>query len=133
MFHNILTGTSAAGGMSSILFLVIISVVFYFFLIRPENKRKKKLTEMRNNISLGDEIVTIGGIMGKVVQVTEDTVTFETGEDRVRLQVTKWAISSNVREEKERAAQEAAARAAKSKKKAKTSGEENSVDEAPKD
>lgn len=135
MFHNILTGTSAAGGMSSILFLVIIFVVFYFFLIRPENKRKKKLTEMRNNISLGDEIVTIGGIMGKVVQVTEDTVTFETGEDRVRLQVTKWAISSNVREEKERAAQEAAARAAKakSKKKAKTSGEENSVDEVPKD
>ena len=135
MFHNILTGTSAAGGMSSILFLVIIFVVFYFFLIRPENKRKKKLTEMRNNISLGDEIVTIGGIMGKVVQVTEDTVTFETGEDRVRLQVTKWAISSNVREEKERAAQEAAARAAKakSKKKAKTSGEENSVDEAPED
>lgn len=134
MFHNILTGTSAAGGMSSILFLVIIFVVFYFFLIRPENKRKKKLTEMRNNISLGDEIVTIGGIMGKVVQVTEDTVTFETGEDRVRLQVTKWAISSNVREEKERAQQEAAARAAKaSKKKAKTSGEENSVDEAPKD
>lgn len=133
MYHNILTGTSAAGGMSSILFLVIIFVVFYFFLIRPENKRKKKLTEMRNNISLGDEIVTIGGIMGKVVQVTEDTVTFETGEDRVRLQVTKWAISSNVREEKERAAQEAAARAAKSKKKAKTSGEENSVDEAPKD
>ena len=134
MFHNILSsGAAGAGGMSSILFLVIIFVVFYFFLIRPENKRKKKLTEMRNNISLGDEIVTIGGIMGKVVQVTEDTVTFETGEDRVRLQVTKWAISSNVREEKERAAQEAAARAAKSKKKAKTSGEENSVDEAPKD
>ena len=116
MFHNILTGTSAAGGMSSILFLVIIFVVFYFFLIRPENKRKKKLTEMRNNISLGDEIVTIGGIMGKVVQVTEDTVTFETGEDRVRLQVTKWAISSNVREEKERAAQEAAARAARARR-----------------
>ena len=129
MFHNILTSTGAAGGMSSILFLVIIFVVFYFFLIRPENKRKKKLNDMRNNISLGDEIVTIGGIMGKVVQVTEDTITFATGEDRVRLQVTKWAISSNVREEKERAAQEAAARAAKaSKKKAKTSGEENSVD-----
>ena len=130
MFQNILSGATATGsGMSSIIFLVIIFVVFYFFLIRPENKRKKKLTEMRNSISLGDEIVTIGGIMGKVVQVTEDTITFETGEDRVRLQVTKWAISSNVREEKERAAQEAAARAAKAnKKKAKTSGEENSVD-----
>ncbi len=133
MFFNVLSGTSgsgAAGSMSSILFLVIILVVFYFFLIRPENKRKKKLNDMRNSIELGDEIVTIGGIMGKVVQVTEDTITFETGEDRVRLQVTKWAISSNVREEKERAAQEAAARAAKAnRKKAKTSGEENSVDE----
>ena len=132
MFFNLLSNDAAAasglGGMSSILFLVIIFVVFYFFLIRPENKRKKKLTEMRNNITIGDEIVTIGGIMGKVVQVTEDTITFETGEDRVRLQVTKWAISSNVREEKQRAEQEAAARAAKSKKKAKTSGEENSVD-----
>ncbi len=130
---NVLSGTTTQaagmGGMSSILFLVIIFVVFYFFLIRPENKRKKQLNEMRSNISLGDEIVTIGGIMGKVVQVTEDTITFETGEDRVRLQVTKWAISSNVREEKERAAQEAAAKAAKAKrKKAKTSGEENSVD-----
>ena len=130
--HVILSGTTTGGmgGMSSILFLVIIFVVFYFFLIRPENKRKKKLNDMRNSIELGDEIVTIGGIMGKVVQVTEDTITFETGEDRVRLQVTKWAISSNVREEKERAAQEAAARAAKAnRKKAKTSGEENSVDE----
>ena len=131
MFFNVLTSGAAnggLGGMSSILFLVIIFVVFYFFLIRPENKRKKQLNEMRSNISLGDEIVTIGGIMGKVVQVTEDTITFETDEDRVRLQVTKWAISSNVREEKQRAEQEAAARAAKSKKKAKTSGEENSVD-----
>ena len=133
MFFNVLTsGTTngGLGGMSSILFLVIIFVVFYFFLIRPENKRKKQLNEMRSNISLGDEIVTIGGIMGKVVQVTEDTITFETGEDRVRLQVTKWAISSNVREEKQRAEQQAAARAAKAnRKKAKTSGEENSVDE----
>ena len=134
MFFNVLSGNASTagtmGGMSSILFLVIIFVVFYFFLIRPENKRKKQLNEMRSNISLGDEIVTIGGIMGKVVQVTEDTITFETGEDRVRLQVTKWAISSNVREEKQRAEQQAAARAAKAnRKKAKTSGEENSVDE----
>ena len=128
---NLLDGATTGGmggSMGSILFLVIIFVVFYFFLIRPENKRKKKLNDMRSNITLGDEIVTIGGIIGKVVQVTDDTITFETGEDRVRMQVTKWAISSNVREEKERAQQEAAAKAAKAKKKAKTSGEENSVD-----
>lgn len=129
MFLNFLSTAATGGGMSGILFLVIIVVVFYFFLIRPENKRKKQLTQMRDNLTIGDEIVTIGGIMGKVVQVTEDTITFETGEDRVRLQVTKWAISTNVREEKAKAAQQAAARNAKTKKKAKTSGEENSIDE----
>ena len=129
MFLNVLSSAGgAASGFSSIFFLIIIFVVFYFFMIRPENKRKKQLNEMRDHTAVGDEIVTIGGIMGKVVQVTGDTITFETGEDRVRMQVTKWAISTNVREEKQRAEQEAAARAAKSKKKAKTSGEENSVD-----
>lgn len=135
MFLNVLSSASAGGGFSSIFFLIIIFVVFYFFMIRPENKRKKQLNEMRDNTAVGDEIVTIGGIMGKVVQVTGDTVTFETGEDRVRMQVTKWAISTNVREEKQRAAAQAAARNARAnKKKAKTSGEENSiVDEKPKD
>ena len=54
---------------------------------------------MRANRKAGDEIVTIGGLMGKVVHVTDDTVTFETGEDQVRIQVTKWAISTNVRAE----------------------------------
>ena len=82
--------------MYSMLMLVVVFAIMYFLLIRPENKRKKEQDEMRNNISLGDEIVTIGGIIGKVVQVTEETVTFETGEDRVRLQVKKWAISSKV-------------------------------------
>ncbi len=125
MIFNVLT-TPAAGGASSLIFLVVIFVVFYFFLIRPENKRKKQLTEMRNAISVGDEIVTIGGIMGKIVQVTEDTLTLETGEDRVRIQFAKWAVSSNVREEKAKAA---AQQQAKGKKAAKTSGEENKVDE----
>ena len=135
MFLNVLSSASAGGGFSSIFFLIIIFVVFYFFMIRPENKRKKQLNEMRDNTAVGDEIVTIGGIMGKVVQVTGDTITFEAGEDRVRMQVTKWAISTNVREEKQRAAAQAAARNARAnKKKAKTSGEENSiVDEKPKD
>lgn len=136
MFNNILTAgsTAGAGGMSfsSIFFLIIIFVIFYFFLVRPENKRKKQLTEMRSSLSVGDEIVTIGGMMGKIVQTTEDTITFETGEDRVRIQVAKWAISTNVRDEKARQAQQQAQ--AKSgwfgykKSSAKTSGEENSVD-----
>lgn len=124
---NILATTAAApgGAYQSLIFLAIIFVVFYFFLIRPEKKRKQKLEEMRSAITVGDEIVTIGGIMGKVVQATEDTITFETGEDRVRIQVTKWAISVNVREEQKKAQQN---KNTADKKKAKTSGEDNSVE-----
>lgn len=134
MFGTILTsGTTATGGYSSLLFLAIIFVVFYFFLIRPENKKKKQLNEMRSALSVGDDIVTIGGMMGKVVQVTEDTVTFETGEDRVRIQVTKWAISTNVREEAKAKAQQQQQGTGlfgfkKAKSEAKTSGEDKSID-----
>ena len=73
---------------------VVLIVVFYFFLIRPENKKKKKLEDMRNQLGVGDEITTIGGIIGKIVSIKDDTITFETGEDRVRMQVAKWAIST---------------------------------------
>ena len=100
----------------SLLMLVAVFAVMYFLMIRPENKRKREQEEMRNNISLGDEIITIGGMVGKVVQVTEETVTFETGEDRVRIQVKKWAIQTNERAE---AKAKEAAEAKKNAKKAK--------------
>ena len=82
------------GNFSYILMFVVLIVVFYFFLIRPENKKKKKLEDMRNQLTVGDEITTIGGIIGKIVNIKDDTITFETGEDRVRMQVAKWAIST---------------------------------------
>lgn len=90
---------AAAGGGSMIMMIVLMFVVFYFFIIRPENKRKKKSEDMRNSLTIGDEIVTIGGITGKIVQVTEDTITFETGEDRVRIQTKKWAVSTTAKME----------------------------------
>ena len=96
--------SAAAGGSSMIIMLVLMFGIFYFLIIRPENKKKKKTEEMRSALSLGDEITTIGGITGKIVQVTEDTITFETGEDRVRLQVKKWAISTTAKMEAEEAA-----------------------------
>ena len=102
--------------MYSIIMLVVVFAIMYFLMIRPENKRKKEQEEMRNNISLGDEIITIGGMVGKVVQVTEETVTFETGEDRVRIQVKKWAVQTNERAE---AKAKEAAEAKKNAKKAK--------------
>jgi len=82
------------GGMEMILMIVVMVAIFYFFMIRPENKKKKRLAEMRSSLSTGDTITTIGGIFGKVVSVNEEKVTFETGEDRVRIQVAKWAIST---------------------------------------
>ncbi len=94
-------GTLGLGGM--LIPLILMFVLMYFLMIRPESKRKKKAEEMRNNLSLGDEITTIGGLTGKIVQVTEDTVTFETGEDRVRIQTKKWAIQTTAKMEAEEA------------------------------
>jgi len=77
-----------------IIVLVGMVAVFYFFMIRPEQKKKKKLAEMRESLSAGDSITTIGGIFGKVVSIDDDKITFETSEDRVRIQVAKWAVST---------------------------------------
>ena len=85
----------AAGGGSGIIIMVVMLVLLYVLMIRPENKKRKKAEEMRNNLSVGDKITTIGGIVGKIVDISGDLITFETGEDRVRLQVTKWAVSTN--------------------------------------
>ena len=77
-----------------IIMIVAMIAVFYFFMIRPEKKKKKALADMRDSLSVGDSITTIGGIMGKVVSVDGEKITFETSEDRVRVQVAKWAIST---------------------------------------
>ena len=82
-----------------ILILVVFFLIMYFIMIRPEKKKQKKIEAMRNALTVGDEIVTIGGIMGIVVNVTEDNITIETGEDKVRIKFKKWAVSSNVRAE----------------------------------
>jgi len=77
-----------------IIMIVAMIAIFYFFMIRPEKKKKKALADMRDSLSVGDSITTIGGIMGKVVSVDGEKITFETSEDRVRVQVAKWAIST---------------------------------------
>lgn len=79
---------------SSILMIVLMVAVFYFLVIRPENKRKKQAEEMRNSIRKGERITTIGGMVGRVVQVNDATVVFETSEDRVRIEIAKWGIQS---------------------------------------
>ena len=79
---------------SMIIMIVLMFAIMYFLMIRPENKRKKKAQEMRDSLKKGDVITSIGGIVGKIVQVNKDTIIIETSEDRVRMELTKWAVSS---------------------------------------
>lgn len=79
---------------SWILMLVLMFAMLYFFMIRPENKRKKEAENLRNSLAVGDEITTIGGMTGTVCAVKENTIVFETGADRVRIEITKWAVST---------------------------------------
>ena len=81
-------------GLTTLIPLILIIAVFYFFMIRPENKKKKKAAEMRANLKVGDMITTIGGVIGTVCAVKEETIVIETGADRVRIEFTKWAIST---------------------------------------
>ena len=79
---------------SWIVMLVLMFAPLYFFMIRPENKRKKEAENLRNSLAVGDEITTIGGMTGTVCAVKENTIVFETGADRVRIEITKWAVST---------------------------------------
>ena len=78
----------------TILMIVVMLAIMYFMMIRPENKRKKKAQEMRDSLKKGDVITTIGGIVGRIVSVSKDTIVVETSDDRVRMELTKWAVSS---------------------------------------
>ncbi len=106
-----------AGGGGTIIMLVVMVAVFYFMLIRPENKRKKEAEQMRSSVKVGDEITTIGGIVGTVVHVKDDKFVLETSADQVRIEFNKWAISTN--ETAAAAAKEEAKKAAEAKAKAK--------------
>ena len=80
--------------MSTVIMLVLMFGMLYFFMIRPENKRKKEAQNLRDSLAVGDEITTIGGITGTICAVKESTIVIETGADRVRIEMTKWAVSS---------------------------------------
>lgn len=78
----------------TIIMLIAMVAIMYFLMIRPENKRKKKAQEMRDSLKKGDVITTIGGIIGRIVSVSKDTIVIETSDDRVRMELAKWAVSS---------------------------------------
>ena len=79
---------------SGFLIIIVFFVIMYFFIVRPQKKKDKEAAQMRDSLEVGDEVVTIGGVVGKVVNVKDDTVIIETGGDRNRLTFLKTAISS---------------------------------------
>ncbi|MBO5836300.1 MAG: preprotein translocase subunit YajC [Oscillospiraceae bacterium] len=110
----------------TIIMIVGMIAVFYFMIIRPENKRKKEAENLRSSIKVGDEITTIGGITGKVVNVKEDRFVIETGADQVRIELMKWALSTN--DSAAAAAKEEAAKKAEEKAKAKAAKKAKNAD-----
>lgn len=80
--------------MSSFIMIAILFALMYFMMIRPEKKRKQQAQQMRDGLKKGDTVTTIGGVIGKVVSLTNDTFVMETSEDRVRVEFAKWALSS---------------------------------------
>ncbi len=105
-------GTTPSAG-SSILSLIIpfalIIIVFYFFMIRPQKKQEKEAAQMRDSLRVGDEVTTIGGIIGRVVSIKDETFTLETSRDRTKMRFLRSAIKSvDVKVEDVRAAAEKA-------------------------
>ena len=98
---------------SMIIILVVMVAVFYFLIIRPEKKKKKEEEKLRNSLKIGDKITTIGGIVGKIVDLKDDNIVIETSMDRVRMELAKWSVMTNntAQEAAQKARAEAAAAA----------------------
>ena len=116
--------------MESMIMIVALMAVMYFFMIRPENKRKKQAQNMRDSLKKGDMITTIGGIVGKVVDVKEENIVIETSMDRVRMELAKWSVmTNNTAQEAAQKARAEAQAAAKEKAAAKKAEKERKKNE----
>ena len=94
LYPMLLEGSSntSGGNLLSLLIFPILLVVMYFFMIRPQRKQEKEATAMRNSLSVGDEVTTIGGIIGRVINVKDDTFVLETTRDRTRIRFERSAV-----------------------------------------
>ena len=92
------TANSGSGGSPWLLivYIVVIVAIFYFLMIRPQRKKQKKEEAMRNNVQIGDEIITIAGVYGRVVAIKEDSFIIESGPDRAKQRIARWAIQQNL-------------------------------------
>ena len=126
MFNFMEAAVPVGGSLAStVIMLALMFAIFYFMLIRPENKRKKEAEQMRSSVKVGDHITTIGGIVGVVVNVKDEKFVIETGADQVRIELAKWALSSNETAAEAAKAEAKKAQAAKAKEKATKKAEKN--------
>ena len=117
-------GTTGTNPMSLIMIVGMVALM-YFMVLRPQKKKQKEEQEMRDSIQIGDEITTIGGIMGRVVTVKDDSIVIETGTDRTKLKMQRWAIQTNETANERMAAEKKAAEDAK-----KAQSEKTAIDQA---
>ena len=89
------SGKGGASQYSFIILMLVMVVLMYFTMIRPQKKRQKEEQEMRSSLEIGDEIITIGGIVGKVVTIREEDLIIETGADRNKMRIQRWAVNTN--------------------------------------
>ena len=122
---NFLTTSTTPGLASPLIMMVLMFAIFYFMLIRPENKRKKEAEQMRASVKKGDKITTIGGIVGTVVDVKENNIVIETSADQVRIEIAKWALSTNETAAEAAKVEAQKAQEAKAKAKAAKKAEKN--------
>ena len=125
MLNFLTTAANTQGMTSTIIMLVMMLGIMYFMLIRPENKRKKEAEQMRSALKVGDEVTTIGGIIGTVVHVKDEKFVMETGADQVRIEFAKWALSTNETAAANAKAEAKKAEEAKAKAKAAKKAEKN--------
>ena len=76
--------------------LVLVVIIMYFLLIRPQKKREKAINDMRNSVQVGDEVITIGGICGKIVKTKDDSLVIQVGADKIKFEIMRWAVSKVV-------------------------------------
>ena len=96
LFLNTAEGEAGLlGGLFGMLPMILIFVFFgYFMLIRPQKKQERAVNEMRNSLRVGDEIATTGGILGKIIQIKEDFIIIETGNNKTKMKIAKWGVRS---------------------------------------
>ena len=112
--------TQMTGGtLYPFIFMILMLVVLYLIMIRPQRKKEKADAEMRKNVQVGDEIETIGGIVGIITKVEDQTVVIETSSDRCKMRIKKWAIAQNVSANEEAKERAEAAKLEKAEKKSK--------------